>query len=158
MHNLSYEERLELWNLENEPFEELIIQPTLSYYDRYFQRAPMQTDGGLGWRNIYPLLQHDDVVCLKLLRMSLAAFTSLCAILQTNYGLQPTLQISIEESVAMFLWICGHNEDQRDVGLRFGHNQDTIKRKFGESSYGSWITSMWLYQNSKNSRTTSNSW
>lgn len=28
---LSYEERIELWNLENEQFEELIIQPTLNY-------------------------------------------------------------------------------------------------------------------------------
>ncbi|XP_020872958.1 putative nuclease HARBI1 [Arabidopsis lyrata subsp. lyrata] len=132
MHNLSYEERIELWNLENEQFEELIIQPALSYYDRYFQRAPARTDGGLGWRNIWHQLQQDDAACLQLLRMSFAAFTTLCATLHTNYGLQPTLNISIEESVAMFLRICGHNEVQRDVGLRFGRNQETVKRKFGE--------------------------
>ncbi|EFH41739.1 hypothetical protein ARALYDRAFT_494740, partial [Arabidopsis lyrata subsp. lyrata] len=39
--------------------------------------------------------------------------------METSYGLQPTLNVSIEESVAMFLRICGHNEVQRDVGLRF---------------------------------------
>ncbi|CAH8267255.1 unnamed protein product [Arabidopsis lyrata] len=64
--------------------------------------------------------------------MSLPCFTTLCNMLQTNYGLQPTLNISIEESVAMFLRICGHNEVQRDVGLRFGRNQETVQRKFRE--------------------------
>ncbi|CAA7035337.1 unnamed protein product [Microthlaspi erraticum] len=32
----------------------------------------------------------------------------------------------------MFLRICGHNEVQRDVGLRFGRTQETVKRKFFE--------------------------
>jgi len=48
--------------------------------------------------------------------------------LHTNYGLQPTLNISIEESVAMLLRIYGHNEVQRDVGIRFGQNQETAQR------------------------------
>ena len=129
---LSYEERIELWNLENEQFEELIIQPTLSYYDRYFHRAPARTDGGLGWRNMWSRLQEDDAACLQLLRMSLPCFRTLCNMLQTNYGLKPTSNVSIEESVAIFLRICGHNEVQRDVGLRFGRNQETVKRKFKE--------------------------
>ncbi|KAL9858761.1 hypothetical protein AtNW77_Chr1g0040071 [Arabidopsis thaliana] len=64
--------------------------------------------------------------------MSLPCFTTLCNMLQTNYGLQPTLNISIEESVAMFLRICGHNKVQRDDGLRFGRNQETVQRKFRE--------------------------
>ena len=56
LNNLSYEERIKLWNLKNEQFEELVIQPDLTYYVRYFQRAPAQTDGGLGWRNIWRLI------------------------------------------------------------------------------------------------------
>jgi len=42
------------------------------------------------------------------------------------------LNVSIKESVAIFLRICRHNEVQRDVGLRFGRNQETVKRKFFE--------------------------
>ncbi|CAN6878513.1 unnamed protein product [Brassica oleracea] len=34
----------------------------------------------------------------------------------------------------MFLRICGHNEVQRDVGLRFGRTQETVKRKFFDSN------------------------
>ncbi|CAN6982315.1 unnamed protein product [Brassica oleracea var. botrytis] len=132
VHNLSYEERVELWNMKNEQFEELVIQPSLNYFDQNFQRAPQRTGRGLGWRNIWNRLQEDDAACLQLLRMSLPCFTALCNILQTNYGLQPTSNISIEESVAIFLVICGHNEVQRDVGLRFGRNQETVMRKFSE--------------------------
>lgn len=56
IHMLSYEERIELWNLENEQFEELVIEPTLTYYDRYFHRAPARTNGGKGWRNMWSRL------------------------------------------------------------------------------------------------------
>ena len=42
LNNLSYEERIELWNLENEQFEELVIQPALNYYDRYFKEHPFK--------------------------------------------------------------------------------------------------------------------
>ncbi|EOA25981.1 hypothetical protein CARUB_v10019370mg, partial [Capsella rubella] len=125
-------ERIELWNLENEQFEELVIQPALTYYFRYFRRAPVQTDGGLGWRYIWRRLQEDDDACLQLLRMSLPCFTTLCNMLHTNYSLQPILNISIEESVAMFLRICGHYEVQKDVGLRSGRNQETMQRKIKE--------------------------
>ncbi|CAG7909462.1 unnamed protein product, partial [Brassica rapa] len=62
--------------------------------------------------------------------MSLPCFRTLCNMLQTNYGVKPTSNVSIEESVAIFLRICGHNEVQRDVGLRFRRNQETVKRKF----------------------------
>ncbi|KAL1202251.1 hypothetical protein V5N11_018203 [Cardamine amara subsp. amara] len=64
--------------------------------------------------------------------MSFGCFRTLCDNLETNYGLQSTLNVSIEESVTMFLRICGHNEVQRDVGLRFGRTQETVKIKFFE--------------------------
>jgi len=39
LNNLVYEERIELWNLENEQFEKLVVQPALNYYERYFQKV-----------------------------------------------------------------------------------------------------------------------
>ena len=48
----SYEERTKLCNLENGKFEELMIQLTLSYYNRYFHIAHSGTGGRLGWRNM----------------------------------------------------------------------------------------------------------
>ena len=118
--------------MENEPFEELIIQPALSYYNRHFVRGQVQTDNGLGWENIWHRLQEDHAACLQLLRMSLDCFRTLCHQLEARYGLQSTVNVSIEESVAIFLRICRHNEVQRDVELRFGRNQKTVKRNFFE--------------------------
>ncbi|VYS59124.1 unnamed protein product [Arabidopsis thaliana] len=105
---------------------------TTNAHQRTFERGPIQTDSGLGWRNIWRRVQEDSAAYLQLLRMSLDYFRSLCDIMETSYGLQPTLNVSIEESVAMFLRICGHNEVQRDVGLRFGRTQETLNRKFFE--------------------------
>lgn len=51
---------------------------------------------------------------------------------EKNNGLRPTLNVSIEESVSMFLRICSHNEVQRNVGLRFGRTHETVKRQIFE--------------------------
>lgn len=84
--NISYEHQIELWNLENEQFEKLIIQPSLSYYNLYFEIWPTQTNGGLWWRNIWDRLEEDIVACLQIIRMPLGAFCTLCEKLQTTYG------------------------------------------------------------------------
>lgn len=55
-----------------------------------------------------------------MLQISLDAFRFLCDILQSNYGLQPTQNVSVEKSVAMFQRICGQNEVERDFRLWFG--------------------------------------
>ncbi|KAL9281356.1 hypothetical protein AtEden1_Chr5g0119381 [Arabidopsis thaliana] len=57
--------------------------------------------------------------------MSFSCFTTLCNMLKTNYGLQLTLNISIEESVAMFLRICGHNEHA--IILELQQRQDLFR-------------------------------
>ncbi|CAN6911984.1 unnamed protein product [Brassica oleracea] len=62
--------------------------------------------------------------------MSSEAFIRLCEVLQTKYGLQESNNIKVDESVAIFLILCGQNDTQRDIGLRFGHAQETICRKF----------------------------
>lgn len=76
----------------------------------------------MGWKNIWHRLQEDHP--------ALNCFRTLCHQLEATYGLQATLNVSIKESVAIFLRICGHNEVQRDVRLEFGRNQETVKRVF----------------------------
>ncbi|CAH2047088.1 unnamed protein product [Thlaspi arvense] len=102
LENLSYEEEIELWNLENEQFAEL-----------YKLKEVWEGE-----------ISGIDCKKMMLLVFSYCECHCHCDTLQTNYGLQPTLNITIEEGVAMFLRICGHNEVQRDVGLRF-RNQET---------------------------------
>jgi len=75
-------------------------------------------------------IYHNEIACQKLIRMSTVAFQRLCEILQERYSLQDTQNMSVDESVAIFLMICGQNDTQGDIGLRFGHAQETICRKF----------------------------
>ncbi|BFG35074.1 hypothetical protein CerSpe_213480 [Prunus speciosa] len=50
-----------------------------------------------------------EVDCIEQLRVSKNAFKSLCTILHGKGGLTPTRNVSIEESVAVFLNILAHN-------------------------------------------------
>lgn len=64
--------------------------------------------------------------------MRIEVFTRLCETLRTEFGLKFTRNIFVEESVAMFLVICGHNMTQHSVGILFGRAQETVGRKFKE--------------------------
>lgn len=54
----------------------------------------------------------------------------MCELFQERYNLQDTLNISVDESVAIFLIICGQNDIHCDIGLRFDH---THKRQYVEN-------------------------
>lgn len=85
----------------------------------------MNKDWGDGWKMIRGQIYHNEVSCRTLIRMSSEAFIRLCEVLQTKYGLQESNNIKVDESVAIFLILCGQNDTQRDIGLRFGHSQET---------------------------------
>lgn len=103
----------------------------LSYYNLYFELWPTQTNGGLWWRNIWDRLEEYIVACLQILRMPLGAFRMMCEKLQTTYGLQSILNISIKESVAMFLTICAHNEVQKMLDYELDeHKREWIRTFF----------------------------
>jgi len=90
----------------------------------------MTSYGGRGWLIVRDQIYSNEVSCQTLIRMSSEAFTQLCEILHGKYGLQSSTNISLDESVAIFLIICASNDTQRDIALRFGHAQETIWRKF----------------------------
>ncbi|CAN7019497.1 unnamed protein product [Brassica rapa subsp. trilocularis] len=85
---------------------------------------------GNGWKIIREQIYSNEISCRTLIRMSSEAFIRLCEVLEKKYGLQESLNIKVDESVAIFLVLCGQNDTQHDIGLRFGHAQETIGRKF----------------------------
>ncbi|XP_048601232.1 protein ALP1-like [Brassica napus] len=121
---------MELMLLEEEEFLQRYMHPILEYYKTNFFKQPMNKDWGNGWKLIRGQIYHNEVSCRTLIRMSSEAFIRLCEVLQTKYGLQESNNIKVDESVAIFLILCGQNDTQRDIGLRFGHAQETICRKF----------------------------
>ncbi|KAG2302407.1 hypothetical protein Bca52824_031058 [Brassica carinata] len=128
--NLDEDEIMELMLLEEEEFLQRYMHPILQYYKTNFFKEPMNKDWGNGWKMIRDQIYRNEVSCRTLIRMSSEAFIRLCEVLHTKYGLQESNNIKVEESVAIFLILCGQNDSQRDIGLRFGHAQETICRKF----------------------------
>ncbi|XP_010490258.1 PREDICTED: uncharacterized protein LOC104768006 [Camelina sativa] len=104
----------------------------MEYYGKFFCKEPETQDRGSGWAMIRKQIYASEISCRKLVRMNTVAFQRLCEILQGRYSLQDTQNMAVDESVAIFLMICGQNDSQGDIGLRFGHAQETICRKFHE--------------------------
>ncbi|GLU06808.1 hypothetical protein SLE2022_238010 [Rubroshorea leprosula] len=68
----------------------------------------------------------------RMFRMEPHVFNGLCSLLVSNYGLTSTKEMSVDEALAMFLWMCAHNESNCNVQNRFKHSGETISRKFRE--------------------------
>ncbi|KAK7314853.1 hypothetical protein VNO77_33381 [Canavalia gladiata] len=72
---------------------------------------------------------HDDF-CREMLRMDKHVFHMLCDILRKRSMLRDTAGVMIEEQLAIFLNIIGHNERNRVIQERFQHSGETISRHF----------------------------
>ncbi|XP_027358471.1 uncharacterized protein LOC113867380 isoform X3 [Abrus precatorius] len=72
---------------------------------------------------------HDDF-CREMLRMDKHVFHKLCDILRQRAMLRDTAGVMIEEQLAIFLNITGHNERNRVIQERFQHSGETISRHF----------------------------
>ena len=119
--NLEEDELVELMLLEEEEFMQRYMHPILEYYKNNFCKNPMNNVWGNGWKIIREQIYSNEISCRTLIRMSSEAFIRLCEVLEKKYGLQESLNIKVDESVAIFLVLCGQNDTQHDIGLRFGH-------------------------------------
>ena len=78
------------------------------------------------------LLHGSSTQCHELMRISRDAFVLLCNHFRQRNWLQSSRSISVEEKMAMFLTIIGHNERFRVVKRRFQHSTQTIHKCFHE--------------------------
>lgn len=68
-------------------------------------------------------------------RMSKTNFVALCDLLESNYGLQEAERISVQEQVAIFLWIVGQRANNRSAQESFQRLGETISRCFHNVLY-----------------------
>ncbi|XP_021968797.1 uncharacterized protein LOC110863843 isoform X2 [Helianthus annuus] len=78
------------------------------------------------------LLHGSSTQCLEMMRLSRDAFVLLCNHFKQKKWLQSSRSISLEEKLAMFFMVIGHNERFRMVKRRFQHSTETIHRCFHE--------------------------
>jgi len=81
------------------------------------------------------MYNYNDVECVAMLRMRRVPFFSLCNLLR-NRGLVPeTVGCPVEEQVAMFLHVVGHNQRFRVVHQSFRRSIETVSRVFHQVLY-----------------------
>jgi hypothetical protein len=81
------------------------------------------------------IYESTDAECVDLLRMRRAPFMQLCDLFHTRQLLRDSIHNSVEEQVAMFLHVVGHNQRFRVVHMTFRRSIETINRYFREVLY-----------------------
>jgi hypothetical protein len=66
-------------------------------------------------RNLDKIYNYDDVEYVNMLRMRRAPFFNLCNLLRQRNLLRDSIHSSVEEQVAMFLHVVGHNQRFRVI-------------------------------------------
>nr|KAJ0209196.1 hypothetical protein LSAT_V11C400167500 [Lactuca sativa] len=85
---------------------------------------PCHTSDRTGHMFIYEVLNGHPRRCYEMFRLNVPVFRRLCIDLATNYGLQQTRNISIEESVGIFLMTLVHRCNNRFVQEFFNYVVD----------------------------------
>ncbi|XP_071738895.1 uncharacterized protein [Rutidosis leptorrhynchoides] len=78
------------------------------------------------------LLQGNDTQCVELLRMSRDSYVRLCTYFRVKGWLKDSKHLSVEEKIAMFLMMLGHNQRYILVKRLFQHSKQTIHKYFHE--------------------------
>ncbi|CAI9269664.1 unnamed protein product [Lactuca saligna] len=93
-------------------------------------RTPCHTSDRTGHMFITEVLNGHPRRCYEMFRLNVPVFRQLCIDLTTNYGLQQTRNVSMEESVGIFLMTLAHGCSNRFVQEFFNHSGETIHRHF----------------------------
>ncbi|XP_021841672.1 protein ALP1-like isoform X1 [Spinacia oleracea] len=80
--------------------------------------------------NLNKFIGESDALCRKHLRMDRFAFNKLCEMVRGIGGLRGTRHMTVEEIVAMFLYILAHHKTNRYVGAYFYRSGETVSRQF----------------------------
>ncbi|KAL3338364.1 hypothetical protein AABB24_030488 [Solanum stoloniferum] len=109
---------------------ELVAAAAGYHYYNCIARQPSRGSTLKGSGFLSELLSADNDVCREMLRMDKHVFHKLCNILRERAMLRDTAGVMIEEQLAIFLNIVGHNERNRVIQERYQHSGETISRHF----------------------------
>ncbi|KAH7865285.1 hypothetical protein Vadar_004650 [Vaccinium darrowii] len=96
----------------------------------YMAKEPCRTSAFTGAKWIAELNVGHPKRMYQAFRMSKTNFLALCQLLESRYGLRVAERISVQEQVAIFLWIVGQRANNRSAQERFQRSGETISRRF----------------------------
>jgi predicted chitinase len=81
------------------------------------------------------MYNYNDTECIAMLRMRRVPFFSLCNLLRSRGLVPETVGCLVEEQVAMFLHVVGHNQRFRVAHQSFRRSIETVSRIFHQVLY-----------------------
>ncbi|XP_012088403.1 uncharacterized protein LOC105647032 isoform X2 [Jatropha curcas] len=109
---------------------ELVAAAAGYYYYNSINRQPRCSSSPSGSAFMTEVLDGPDDLCREMFRMDKHVFHKLCTTLRQRAMLRDTAGVMIEEQLAIFLNVIGHNERNRVIQERFQHSGETISRHF----------------------------
>lgn len=109
---------------------ELVAAAAGYYYYSCLTKQPSRCLSPRRCEFMTEVLNGNDDFCREMLRMDKHVFHKLCDILRQRAMLRDTAGVVIEEQLAIFLNIIGHNERNRVIQELFQHSGETISRHF----------------------------
>jgi hypothetical protein len=76
------------------------------------------------------MLNDNPTLCKEMFRMEPPEFIALCSELRECQLMRSTRYLDVEENVAIFLMIIGHNQGHRVASDCFQHSTETVNRHF----------------------------
>jgi hypothetical protein len=92
--------------------------------------APMSAMDLERQANLNLIYNCNDPECINMLRMRRAPFFNLCNLFRERNLLRDTINSNVEEQVAMFLHVVGHNQRFRVIHQNFRRSMETVSRYF----------------------------
>ncbi|XP_038699618.1 uncharacterized protein LOC119996910 [Tripterygium wilfordii] len=108
----------------------LILLDIAEEEEQCVSRNPIRTSSLRGREYVFELLNGSSTVCFELFRLNKVSFIQLCEELRSRNLLDDSRTVYLEEKVAIFLYIIGHNIRHRVASDRFQHSTETISRHF----------------------------
>lgn len=121
---------MEDFDLELDEMELVAAAAGYCYYNSITKQPCSSLSPRKGCGFMTEMLNANDEVCREMFRMDKHVFHKLCDVLRQRGMLRDTAGVMIEEQLAIFLSIVGHNERNRVIQERFQHSGETISRHF----------------------------
>ncbi|KAL4302428.1 hypothetical protein GQ457_10G020700 [Hibiscus cannabinus] len=117
-------------DLDDEMRQFLLLKYVHDYYNAFIPKMPCRTSILDDKAYVMEILYGNPTMCYEMFRMKKYIFLNFCDRLKVDKLLEDEKKVSVEEAVAMFLFIIGQNATQRLIADRFQHSTETVSTWF----------------------------
>ncbi|GMP62051.1 hypothetical protein CsSME_00024301 [Camellia sinensis var. sinensis] len=109
---------------------EIVLKRYIHKYPRTVIRGPNRLQEQMD--HINRLVRESDITCIEQLRMDRRCFMTLCHMVRTIGGLGHSKHVTLEEKMALFLYVLAHDLKVRKLKFNFFRSGETVSRHFND--------------------------